>query len=38
MADMTREEIEALLARVPEGYTPGPWKEFVDDSGGQWSG
>ena len=38
MDDMTREEIEALLARVPEGYTPGPWKEFVDDSGGQWSG
>ena len=25
MADMTREEIEALLARVPEGHTPGPW-------------
>lgn len=24
-APMTREEIEALLARVPEGHTPGPW-------------
>lgn len=25
MADMTREEMEALVARVPEGHTPGPW-------------
>ena len=25
MGEMTNEEIEALLARVPEGYTPGPW-------------
>lgn len=36
MADLT--EIDALLARVPEGTTPGPWETFIDDSGGQWSG
>jgi hypothetical protein len=22
----------------PNGYTPGPWRVFIDDSGGQWSG
>lgn len=31
MADMTREEIEALLARVPEGYTLGPWGRWMED-------
>lgn len=33
MDDLTRRAREALV-----DVTPGPWKEFIDDSSGQWTG
>lgn len=34
MTDISKEAVDALL----QGVTDGPWQEFVDDSGGKWTG